>query len=138
MKNILVTVIGAMVMMALATTASAQYAGRMNVNVPFSFGVENEHLPAGDYIVEKIASGRLRIHTSDGRVSVTFLALPKQDKTVSEAAHFIFRRYGNQYFLAAIKTPGLETGWELLQGRHEQELAKNTKVPVETAVLVGR
>jgi hypothetical protein len=138
MKNILVILTGAMVMIALATTASGQYAGQMTVRVPFDFGIENEHLQPGDYIVEKVASGRLRIHTSDGRVSVTFLAIPKQDKTASEAAHFIFRRYGNRYFLAAIKTPGLETGWELLQGRAEQELEKNKSVPVETAVLVGR
>ena len=139
MKKILagLAVVVAMAM-ALAAPALAQYAGRINVTVPFSFTVENERLQPGDYIVEKIANGRLHIYTRDGKVSTSVLAIATEGTTAPDKAHFIFRRYGDQYFLAQIWTPGLNRGWELLQGKMEVELAKRKTVPVETATLIGR
>ena len=137
-KHMTGTVMAVVLMMGMAVPMFAQYSGRMNVSVPFSFVVENERLQPGDYVIEKIANGRLRIYTSDGRVSRTFLVLPKEGKATADAAHFIFRRYGNEYFLANIWTPGQNAGWEVLQGKFEQELAKKKTTPVETATLVGR
>jgi hypothetical protein len=124
--------------MGMAVPALAQYSGRINVSVPFSFTVENQRLQSGDYIVEKTAGGRLHIYTKDGRVSTTVLAIAAEGTTAPEKAHFVFRRYGDQYFLAKIWTPGLNRGWELLQGKMEVELAKRKTVPVETATLIGR
>jgi len=136
------TLVGAAVMVALAmgmaVPSFGQYSGRINVSVPFSFTVENERLQPGDYIVEKIANGRLHIYTTDGRVSTSVLALATEGATAPEKAHFIFRHYGDQYFLAKIWTPGLNRGWELMQGKAELELTKRKTVPVEIATLVGR
>jgi len=123
--------------MATAIPMLAQHAGQMKVTVPFNFVVENERMQAGDYTIERIASGRLRIHSSDGGISTTFIALPAQGNNTLEKAHFIFRRYGGEYFLTKIWTPGQNVGWEVLQGRLESELAKNKTVRVETATLVG-
>jgi hypothetical protein len=124
--------------MVLTMSASmfAQYSGRMTVNVPFSFVVENNHFQAGDYVFEKVAHGRLRIYTTDGRISANFLAIPTEGKLTAEAARFTFHRYGHEYFLAKIATPGLNTGWEVMQGKAEQELASR-KTPVELAVILG-
>ena len=118
-------------------SALAQYAGQMTVTVPFNFAVENDHFQPGDYVIEKVANGRLRIHTGDGRVSANFLAIPTEGKQTSEEARFTFHRYGNEYFLAKIATPGQNAGWEVMAGKAEQELAKR-KTPVELAVVVGR
>jgi hypothetical protein len=123
--------------LATAVPAFAQHSGPMKVTVPFNFAVENERLQAGEYTIERVANGRLRIHSSDGRVSTTFIALPTQGKTTSEQAHFIFRRYGSDYFLAKIWTPGQDVGWEVLQGKLETELAKKGTMPVQTATLIG-
>jgi roadblock/LC7 domain-containing protein len=127
-----------MMMAATAVPAAAQYNGTMKVNVPFNFVVENERMAAGDYAIEKIANGRLRIHNNDGSVSTTFLALPTQGTVTPEKAHFIFHRYGGEYFLAKIWTPGQEVGWEVMQGKLEMELAKKRTGAVETASIVGR
>lgn len=139
MKKILAVAVIAMAAAAMMTgSAFAQYSGEMKVSVPFSFVVENQRLSPGDYTVEKIANGRLRIYTNDGRVSMTFLALPKEGKATATETHFIFRHYGSEYFLASIWTPGQNVGWEALQGKLEQELAKKKTTPVETATLIGR
>ena len=136
-KNLVYAVVVMALALGLAVPSFAQYAGRINVTVPFSFIAENQRFAPGDYVVEKMANGRLRIHTNDGRVSASFLVLPKEGKTAPEQAHFIFRRYANEYFLATIWTSGLNTGWELLEGKAEREMAKNQTTPVTTAMLVG-
>jgi hypothetical protein len=122
----------------MSVSMFGQYNGRMNVRVPFNFVVENQQFQPGDYVIEKIANGRLRIHTADGRVSASFLALPTESKETAEQAKFTFRRYGNEYFLAKITTPGLNVGWEVMKGKAEQELAKKGNVRVEMATLIGR
>jgi hypothetical protein len=134
--------VGAIVTMMLVLGAAvpmlAQSPGPMKVNIPFNFVVENDRLQAGEYSIERVANGRLRIQNNDGRTAATFLALAKQGTVTAEKAHFIFHRYGNEYFLATIWTPGQEVGWEVLQGKLETELAKNKTATVETATVMGR
>jgi hypothetical protein len=125
------------VVLALALPTFAQHSGPMKVNVPFNFAVENDRLKAGDYTIERVANGRLRIRNNDGSVSTIFLAMPAQGSVAPEKAHFIFHRYGGEYFLAKIWTPGQETGWELLQGKLEMELAKKKTSPAGTATIIG-
>ena len=141
-KNLMSAAAGMMVAVAmtvLATTVPmlAQHAGPMKVTVPFNFVVENDRLQAGEYTIERVANGRLRIHNNDGSVSTTFIALPTEGPATMEKAHFIFDHYGNEYFLAKIWTPGQSAGWEVLKGKLEMELAKKSTTRVETASVVG-
>jgi len=138
MKSVMAgMILSAMTMvLALAIPTFAQHSGPMKVTVPFNFVVENDQLKAGDYTIERIANGRLRISNNDGSVSTVFLAIPAQNKVTAEKAHFVFNHYGSDYFLAKIWTPGQEAGWEVLQGKLEMELAKKS-TPVETATVIG-
>ena len=140
-KNLAGLAVTMMLVAGAAMPALAQYNGPMKVTVPFNFVVENERMQAGDYTIQRVANGQLRIQSnnnnSDRRTAVTFLAIPKEGKGTPEKAHFIFHRYGGDYFLATIWTPGLETGWEVLQGKLETELARKGTSPVETATLIG-
>lgn len=138
MKKNLMAVAGMMLVLAMAVPMFAQRSGQMKVTVPFGFAVENDHLKAGDYTIERVANGRLRIHNEDGSVSTIFLALPAQEEATPEKAHFIFRRYGNEYFLSRIWLPGQQGGWELLRGKYEMEIAKTKGAWVETAMVAGR
>ena len=117
--------------------ALAQYSGRMKVTVPFDFVVENDHMHAGEYTIQQVANGRLRIQSNDGHEAASFLAIPRQGNMTPEKAHFIFHRYGTEYFLATIWTPGLEVGWDVLQGKMEAEIARKGKPLVQTAMVVG-
>ena len=113
-----------MLVLGAALPVWAQSSGPMKVTVPFDFVVENSRLHAGDYTIQRASNGILRIRGNDSRSASTFLAIPKQGNVTPEKAHFIFHRYGSDYFLATIWTPGQETGWEVLQGKLESELAR--------------
>jgi hypothetical protein len=136
-KNLAAAVVVAILAMGAAVSMSAQESGPIKVKVPFDFVVENNRLHAGDYTILRAANGALRIQDNDGRTTATVLALPTQGKVTMKEAHFIFNRYGNDYFLQTIWTPGQNTGWQLLQGKHELELARSKTSPVETAMVVG-
>ncbi len=140
-KNAAGVVVSMMLVLGAVVPSWAQHSGPMKVTVPFEFMVENDRMPAGEYTIEKVANGRLRIWSNDGRNrehrTATFLAIPKQGYVTAEKAHFIFHRYGTEYFLATIWTPGQEVGWEILEGKLEAERAKNTTSSAETAMLVG-
>jgi hypothetical protein len=136
-KNLASAITGMILVLALAVPTLAQHSGPMKVTVPFNFVIENDRLKAGDYTIERVANGRLRIRNHDGSASTIFLAIPAQGEVTPERAHFIFHRYGGQYFLAKIWTPGQETGWELLKGKLEMELARKKNMPIETATVMG-
>jgi len=130
-------VLAMMFVLSVTVPALAQYSGPMKVTVPFDFVVENDHMKAGDYTIQRVANGRLRIQSNDGRTAASFLAIPKQGKLAPEKAHFIFHHYGSEYFLATIWTPGQEVGWEVLQGKLETELARKGTSQAETAMVLG-
>lgn len=136
-KNLAVAVVGAMLALGAVLPASAQESGPIKVTVPFDFVVENSRLPAGEYTIRQAAHGTLRIQSNDGRTMATFLALPTQGKVTMKETHFAFHRYGREYFLETIWTPGQEVGWEVLQGKREVELARNGTIPVQTAMVSG-
>ena len=72
MKNLASVMTGMIVVLALAIPTFAQHSGPMKVTVPFNFMVENDRLKAGDYTIERVANGRLRIRNNDGSVSTIF------------------------------------------------------------------
>lgn len=136
-KNLAGVVVAMMLALGAAVPVWAQYSGPMKVTVPFDFVVENDRMHAGDYTIQRASNGMLRIRSNDSRTTATFLAMPKQGTVTMEKAHFIFHRYGGEYFLANIWTPGQEVGWEVLQGKLEAELARKATTPAETAMVLG-
>lgn len=136
-KNLAGRVAVMILMLGAAVPMFAQHYGPMKVTVPFNFAVENQRLQAGEYTIERVANLTLRIRSSDGRVSTAFIAFPTQGKATLKQGRCVFHRYGSDYFLAKIWTPGLDVGWEVLRGKLEMELAKNGTTPLQTATLIG-
>jgi len=118
-------------LLAAATASMAQISpGDMIVDVPFSFVVSEQTMPAGHYIVKNTGNGNLRIF-SPGTTGVyvpTHAAL----RSASDGSKLVFRRYGDTYFLAAVWVAGNTTGRELFRSPAERELARN-KAEVELA-----
>jgi hypothetical protein len=136
-RNLAGVVVAMLLVLGAVVPVMAQRSWPMKVTVPFNFAVENELLPAGEYTIERAATGRLRMQNNDGSRVASFLAIPKQGKVTQENAHVVFHRYGGEYFLATIWTPGQEVGWEVLQGKLETELARKRTSPLETATVMG-
>jgi len=116
----------------------AQFDGQIAANIPFEFIVGKTTLPAGEYTVEPLRTAPgLLIRSVDSRACVMVLTNSVQASAIQAKAKLVFNRYGDQYFLSQVWTPGDYIGRELIRSRHELELAKSTPKP-QTATLMGQ
>jgi hypothetical protein len=125
-------------LLGLAATSSqtfaAQATGRLVFDVPFEFVAGDETLPAGRYIVTRVARDSARallIRREDGRASVTVLT--NTAEAGGELPRVSFKRYGERYFLSLVSAPGGEAARSLPASSMEKQLrrelakAKKTK-----------
>ena len=117
-----------LVLLLTAVSVCAQSERSKVTNIPFSFIVGQKTLPAGEYTLEpnrKDSHNVWLIQRRDGRTSVLFTTMSVRSSESQDKAKLIFHKYGDQYFLSQIWTPGSHSGRELLMSRMEREWAKN-------------
>ena len=123
-----------------AAPAYAQSADNIVLKVPFSFVVGKKTLPAGEYTVKRALSTRLTLIRNAGghREYTTILTMLVPPETMTLAAKLIFHRYGDQYFLHQVWTPGNERGGQLFESRAELELAKSASEVQRVSIIAAR
>jgi hypothetical protein len=126
-----------LLLMVTAVSVAAQSERSGVLNIPFSFIVGEKTLPAGEYTVEPNRRDYDKVwlvQSREGEASALFTTLPVRANQTQEETKLVFHKYGDQYFLSQIWTPGGNTGRELLMPRLERELAKNAKIERQTIV----
>ena len=136
MKNTRLTSILSSSLIACALTigtlasqsALAQSSTMAEVNIPFSFQMGSQTLPAGSYRILRESGYLVRLQGSDKAGGYVQM----HDAIKLHAANngsVVFDRYGNKYFLRQIWTAGSTNGLECPKSRAEKETlqAKNTQ-----------
>jgi hypothetical protein len=128
------------VLLVLTAVSVAAQSERSKVtNIPFSFIVGEKTLPAGKYTVEPNRRDFDKVwlvQSRDGRTSALFTTMPVRASETQEKTKFVFHKYGDQYFLSQIWTPGGNSGRELLMQALERELPRNA-IDRQTIVLAN-
>ena len=131
MKKQALTTIAITILLTLvsAVKTSAQSVNQQLVaDIPFSFTVANENLPAGTYTVTVVnpASDQkvIRISSLDGNRSAMIRMMPVVAAEQSDS-HLVFRRYGEHYFLAQAWTSGDGYGLESRKSKTERSIGKD-------------
>jgi hypothetical protein len=125
-----------LLLMLTAVSVAAQ-SERSKITIPFSFIVGEKTLPAGEYTVEPNRRNSDRywlVQNRDSRTSCLFTTMSVRANQTQEETKLVFHRYGDQYFLSQIWTPGANSGRELLMPGLERKLAKNAKIERQTIV----
>ena len=120
-------VFGLMLMSAAFTGASAQTVRTIFIHVPFEFVVGEKRLPAGDYVVRRLAHDSekaLLVRSADGKVSASVLTNTVGTRADASKAQLVFTRYGEQYFLARVWAPGANTARALPKSRIQRSLER--------------
>jgi hypothetical protein len=108
----------------------------MKVNIPFAFGVQDQSLPAGQYLVFTVTPERsIRIVSADGKHSAIVNTLPNYAKEPSSNSRLVFHRYGNEYFLAEVWTAGQDVARNPLSSKKAMESASNGERPEAFTVV---
>jgi len=108
----------------------------MKVNIPFSFGVEDHSLPAGEYLVLTVTPERsVRIVSADGKYSAIINTLPNYAKSPSASSRLVFHKYGNDYFLAQVWTAGQNVARNPFISERAMEIAHSGGQPDTKIIL---
>ena len=112
--------------MFLALVCASLYAQTMNLRatIPFAFRAGEKAMPAGEYTIRHSA-GSLILH-NEGGPSVILLTNAASRGNAPNDARLNFNRYGERYFLSSVWSQGTTAGREVMKGRAEKELARQT------------
>jgi hypothetical protein len=121
-KQILNFVVTLSVIAALSIAGFAGLDRSVEANIPFDFMVGGEKLPAGKYTFETGSSlNTVMVRNWKTKRAAGALSHALQVRDGSKP-QLVFRRYGNQYFLAKVIT--YSSGIELPKFKAEREAAK--------------
>lgn len=124
LTNLLLSLPLAAGLLGSASTASAQTS--LNVNVPFAFTANNQHLPAGQYRVERLSERFLSIRNLKTASTVTVMVRPEEGRIFESYSRLVFGREGNRNYLTQVWTPGTNRYSQLVtRPSFNQELAKH-------------
>ena len=120
-----------LIVACLFSTAAGLFAQTVNhqlmkVKVPFSFSVQNQSLPAGEYIIFTVLPERAILITStDGRYSAIVYTLPNYASSPAEKSPLISHRYGDEYFLTQVWTQGESVARNPMLSKRATSMASN-------------
>src|SRR5437763_1563056 len=115
--------------------AQAQSGSGLRAHVPFDFYVRDHLMPAGAYTIRAVSDGSatLIIRNADGRDAVVVLTSGAEAKgRQPDNARLIFKRYGDQYFLAAAWQDAHE-GRAIIPSRRERGLRQELALSGQAA-----
>ena len=121
----------ALLVMLAADSAYGQIGGvTLKGDIPFAFTVVDKTVPAGTYALKEVLHSVLVMMSTDNRENVVFFTNGVEAKGNQEVEpKLVFRRYGDQYFLAQIWTGGTRLGRELPKSAKERLVAQNQPEP---------
>jgi len=120
----------------LAASRFGNYTGVV-AQVPFEFVVGNRIVPPGECIVQSnsAAGATILVRNPNAGVDVFSVASTVDTGKPAGDSALIFHKYGNQYFLAAIRLRGMQSVYEVPKSKAENELRSHHVPSAERVVL---
>ena len=140
MRQILRAVALLGVLMLAASAIFAQSGRTTVVNIPFAFTVGDQTLPAGEYRIRPYRRDTDKvwlIQNQEQPIATFVMPVPMRSNTTREEGQLVFNRYGDQYFLSKVWTPGTNTGIELPVSRQERAVEVASTTERQTYVLTA-
>ncbi|HMV48782.1 MAG TPA: hypothetical protein PLD20_11455 [Blastocatellia bacterium] len=119
----LALVFGLLIGCAAAATAPV-FSFKLKADIPFDFQVGKKKFPKGDYTIESLGeTGAMLLRREKGGKAINFVAV-KDKLTDKHKSKLLFRRYGDQYFLARIWDGASQTVFKIEKTSAEKKVAK--------------
>jgi hypothetical protein len=104
--------------------SSAFSMGRLRVEIPFSFYVDNKEFPAGEYLVTRGDRGQmLTIKQAEGQEFASVLVQPMESERTLDRNTLSFHKYGNTYFLRNVSSADTSVSGSLFKSKREKTMA---------------
>ena len=125
--SIIIVPVFLLVMLAAGTAYAQDSQTVIRGDIPFNFIVADKTLPEGTYTVKVVSPTLTKIQDIEKRNVVVFQTIGLENgKQVKPM--LVFRRYGDQYYLAQIWN-GSTDGTAVPRTKKEMQVAKNLSAP---------
>jgi hypothetical protein len=128
-KRICVSLMALSFLVSMASASPAAYAKSidgMRAQIPFDFHVGDSAVSAGEYTVQSLTADESALRISNGRESAAVMTNSTSKMGDGGHARLVFRRYGDQYFLAAVWGAD-NNGRSLSESKRERSLRKELR-----------
>jgi len=132
MKSLLLKSLGALSVAGMLASAVPAHATDVRAQIPFSFSVSKQTLPAGTYTVTNNGFSAVMIRGASGGALTLTQALEDHNR---DGAKLVFHRYGDRYVLSEIWSGTL--GRKLPESKLERELIARNGVASMQVVEVS-
>lgn len=132
-----------LVSMAANSPASAKSIDGMKAQVPFDFHIGGRLVPAGAYTIKSLTDDETALRISNGRQSAGVMTSAAQKGCDAKGSpRLVFRRYGDQYFLAYV-WDAYNNGRAVPESKRERSLRKELRAAgaadgTEVVILAAR
>ncbi|MBZ5611100.1 MAG: hypothetical protein LAP38_22790 [Acidobacteriia bacterium] len=113
-------------------------AAQLQADVPFDFVLGSKTMPAGRYLLDRGVSTGVLIIRSANKEESAVVSTTTVNSADYQTGKLVFHRYGDQYFLAEVWTPGSDAGGKLRQSSRERELSAEHSVRPERTTVALR
>jgi hypothetical protein len=120
-------ILGLFFMLAM-TSANAQTASEVKVNIPFDFSTGKATLKAGSYTIKRTSGSVMAIRSTDGKRTALVnapLTVGARDSKAGE--RLMFNKYGDKYFLSQVWL-SVDTGRQLFTSGAETKAARDYRL----------
>jgi hypothetical protein len=126
-------------MLPLFAAAQLSSSDRIVAKVPFEFMAANKAVPAGEWSLKAVDGARamLILNNVDASSALFSTASIEDSKRPAAAYALVFHKYGDRYFLSAVKLGGSKTMYRLPENKAEAELRAQNATPTETILLAS-
>jgi hypothetical protein len=128
-------------LVALSGMAAAQMHSdsRIVTQVPFEFVVGTRIVPAGECVVQIATMDGNTLSIRNAGAKTSLFASTSQDEGKQNAPQYalVFKRYGDTYFLSAIRLQGSKVQYRLYESKGEAELRAQNKPASEETLLAS-
>lgn len=120
-------------LMPLLASAQLSHTVAITTQVPFEFAVGDRVIPAGNYIVQAAnsASNTLLIRHADTTLRLFSSTYVGETREAPETDELVFHKYGDRYFLSAIRLEGSRVVYEIPESKEEFALRMRNESSTE-------
>ena len=123
----------------LIAAAQLRQSERIVTQVPFRFTVGNVAIPAGECSVQ-LADQKgwvLTVSNRDAKIALFTHTVPNAARKIAPASALVFHKYGDRYFLVALRVSDSGAVYEFRQSKLEKELIAQNLRPTEEILLAS-
>jgi len=118
---------------------SAQLQQPLVANVPFPFIAGEKRLPPGEYRINPGPTpGSVTIRSEEGKLQYFLLTQTSESARGATDSVLVFHRYGDQYFLSALRLKGERIGAGFLTTNAEKRVAHSSGDPAAVALALNK